>query len=176
MPSQRMNAPPTPPTPPRAARVPQSIPTERISSAMTVMHKRVMPALWLVILIVFSGLAIGVGTLRAAILVPSIAIVLGVLGYLYFRRVLEPLADDVQLAEGAILVRRGKQEAWVALEQFASLGMQQNTRPPRLRITLHQPGAFGAEIDFVPRRDRKFSPFGRTDIYELLCARLGWTQ
>jgi hypothetical protein len=125
----------------------------RLSSRNTLFLKRLLPLLWVVILV-----AVVVG-LYALLLVPVlIPLLIAVLGYLVTRHLVLDLADEVWDEGDALRVRFGAEEERIALADIINVGYTQFVNPPRITLTLRHPGRFGSEVSFSPQQ-RFLSPF-----------------
>lgn len=154
---------------------------ERISSGQTYFMKRIFPFLWLGI--------VGAGFI-VAILVPTqmqhnpaihsppqiflvFPIVMLVIGFALFRKLLWDLADSVDDARDYLLVRRGSIEQRVMLANVMNVSVSQFTNPQRLTLRLRSAGPLGDEIVFIPKQPGlRLNPFKRNEIAENLMRRV----
>jgi hypothetical protein len=139
--------------------------SKRISSRNTFFLKRLFPPLWFGVLglVVLGAL---VGALHGTRATPLALILVGplimmVLGYALMRRLVFDLADAVYDEGQALRVRRGSQEEHIALENIMNISYAGLTNPPRVTLTLRQPGQLGREITFSPIQ-KLFGPLLRT--------------
>jgi len=70
--------------------------------------------------------------------------------YLIFRRLIFDLADEVVDEGDALRVRFGSEEERIPLSQIINVSYAGMTNPPRITLTLRQPGRFGRELSFSP--------------------------
>jgi len=152
---------------------------EKISRP-TFFLKRVFPALWL------GG--VGVGAVVAAtaffsgkdagghplpIMVLVVPLLMLVLGFTLFRKLIWDLADEVEDFGDYLRVRRGSVEERVNLVDVMNVSMNQFSNPRRLSLRLRKPGAFGDEIVFIPQtQGLRLNPFARNPIAERLIQRV----
>jgi len=152
---------------------------EKISRP-TFFLKRVFPALWL------GG--VGVGAVVAAtaffsgkdagghplpIMVLVVPLLMLVLGFTLFRKLIWDLVDEVEDHGDWLRVRRGSVEERVNLVDVMNVSMNQFSNPRRLSLRLRKPGAFGDEIVFIPQtQGLRLNPFARNPIAERLIQRV----
>ena len=145
----------------------------RISSRQTFFVKRVFPVLWFGIVVV--SLAAGLAAVRAGKAVPApafiVPLLLFVVGYAVMRRLVHDLADEVFDEGDALRVRFGSDEERIALADIINVGYTQFVNPPRITLTLRQPGRFGREVSFSPPQSL-FAPFVRNKLASELIERV----
>ncbi len=126
----------------------------RISSRNTFFVKRVFPLLWFGFLAVFL-VATLLAFRHASRNSPPVVIIFVPLfmlgfGYLLMRRLIFDLADEVYDEGDALQVRFGRQEESIRLDNIINISYAGFTNPPRVTLTLRQPGIFGKEVTFSP--------------------------
>ncbi len=145
----------------------------RISSRQTFFVKRVFPVLWFGMVVL--SLAAGLAGARAGKAVPApvfiVPLVLFVVGYAVMRRLVHDLADEVFDEGDALRVRFGSDEERIALADIINVGYTQFVNPPRITLTLRQPGRFGREVSFSPPQSF-FAPFVRNRLASELIERV----
>lgn len=149
---------------------------ESISSGQTFLIKRILPAIW-VLMVSFGGLVVtGVifqahaKVAPAALAGPVLALVFGIV---LFRKLVWDLADEVKDGGDFLIVRRGSIEDRVQLTNVMNVNMSQFTNPKRLTLRLRTPGKFGDEIVFIPKLPPfQLNPFARNAIAEKLIQRV----
>ena len=145
----------------------------RISSRQTFFVKRVFPVLWFGTVVL--SLAAGVAGVRAGKAVPApvfiVPLLLFVVGYAVMRRLVHDLADEVFDEGDALRVRFGSDEERIALADIINVGYTQFVNPPRITLTLRQPGRFGREVSFSPPQSF-FAPFVRNRLASELIERV----
>jgi hypothetical protein len=137
-------------------------PGRRVSSRQTFFLKRVFPVLWFGLLALalagaLAGLRSGSRVPAPVFIAPLLALVLG---YAILRKLVFDLADEVFDAGDALIVRFGSEEERIALEDIINVSCTQFVNPPRLTLTLRNPGRFGRELSFSPLHPF-FTPFAR---------------
>jgi len=145
----------------------------RISSRQTFFLKRLFPVLWfgMVVLSLVAGLA---GARAGKAVPPPVFIVpllLFVIGYVVLRKLVFDLADEVFDEGDALRVRIGSEEERIALTDIINVGYTQFVNPPRITLTLRQPGRFGREVSFSPPQ-AFFAPFVRNKLASELIERV----
>lgn len=137
----------------------------RISSRNTFFVKRVFPLLWFGFLAVF--LVVLLTALRHAskdsppIVIIFVPLVMLGFGYLLMRRLIFDLADEVYDEGDALQVRFGSAEERIRLDNIINISYAGLINPPRVTLTLRQPGIFGKEVTFSPVQ-KLFGPLIRT--------------
>jgi hypothetical protein len=131
----------------------------RISSKMTYWNKRIFPIIWFgVVTIVFAvGIAANSRSSPNALPFLLMPVVMLVVGYVIFKKVLFDLVDEVWDAGNALVVRNGGQEAQIPLSDIKNVGYTQFVNPPRITLSLRQPCVFGTSIAFSPPARFRFS-------------------
>jgi hypothetical protein len=145
----------------------------RISSRQTFFLKRVFPVLWFGMVVL--ALAAGLAGARAGKAVPPpvfiVPLLLFVVGYVILRKLVLDLADEVFDEGDALRVRFGSEEERIALTDIINVGYTQFVNPPRIMLTLRQPGRFGREVSFSPPQSF-FAPFVRNKLASELIERV----
>jgi len=145
----------------------------RISSRQTFFLKRIFPVLWFGVVVL--SLAAGLAGARAGKAVPApvfiVPLLLFVVGYAVIRRLVHDLADEVFDEGDALRVRFGSDEERIALADIINVGYTQFVNPPRITLTLRQPGRFGREVSFSPPQSF-FAPFVRNRLASELIERV----
>jgi hypothetical protein len=117
--------------------------------------KRVLPALIFgtLTLAIFMPLAFGArhpaGFPYPVLVGPLVMIVIF---YIVFRRLIFDLADEVTDEGDALRVRFGQEEERIPFEQIMNVSYTGMMNPPRITLMLRSPGRFGREIAFSPQR------------------------
>ncbi len=153
---------------------------ERISSGQTFFMKRIFPVIWLGFVgigVIVSGIAIfsdkGTHGHPAPLSFMLIPVLMLIIGFALFRKLLWDLADSVDDCRDYLLVRRGSIEERVVLTNVLNVSMTQFTNPPRLTLRLRKPGQLGDEIVFIPKSPGlRLNPFKRNEIAERLILRV----
>lgn len=137
---------------------------KRISSRSTFFYKRIFPLLWggFVVFFVVTGLW-GSGRAGAAV-IPFLAapVVMAIIGFALFRRLIFDLVDEVWDDGDVLIVRNAGTEERIALKNIINIGFSTMTNPERVTLTLREAGVVGKEITFSP--PRRFLSFARSPI------------
>ena len=145
----------------------------RISSRTTFYYKRIFPIVWFGLLATFvvGGLIYASETDQYQHLVfLVIPIGMAVFGFFIMRNLIFDLVDEVLDDGDALVVRNGNEEERVLLSEITNVGYAVMSNPPRVTLSLRQPGRFGAKITFcAPLRFFTFSP---SPIIDELIARI----
>jgi hypothetical protein len=122
----------------------------RISSGMTFFYKRIFPIVWFGFLALFIATpttfkGTASGSSLAFFLVP---VIMMIAGYFMMKKLVFDLVDEVLDAGDALVIRNGKNEERVALSEIINVGYAQFMNPPRVTLSLRNPGMFGDRINF----------------------------
>jgi hypothetical protein len=147
----------------------------RISSKTTFFYKRVFPAIWFGFLVIFMASPfvaplIGEstsGSPMAFLLVPAFLIVFG---FFSMKKLVFDLVDEVLDAGDALVVRNGHLEERVALSDITNVGDAQFMNPPRVTLSLRNPGMFGDRVSFCA--PVSLMPFSTSPIIDELIKRI----
>lgn len=126
---------------------------KRISSRNTFFLKRIFPLAWFGIIALILGTQLtlirhsGRPPPAAVFIAP---VILLALGYFILRRLVYDLADEVYDEGDALRVRFGSEEERIALGEIINVSSTMLTNPPRVTLTLRNPGRFGKEVTFSP--------------------------
>jgi hypothetical protein len=145
----------------------------RLSSKWTFFYKRVFPALFFGLLILFTAVPLFSGAYSGDfpplpfIIVP---IVMVVIFYVVLKRLIFDLVDEVVDLGDALLVKNGGQEDRIALSNIINVNYTPLMNPPRVTLLLRNAGLFGKQVSFcAPVR---FIPFATSPIIDGLIARV----
>lgn len=126
----------------------------RLSSSWTLFHKRVLPILWAVMVLVFAAFAWH--DVRQAwhapmgwvpLLVPLIMSVAFVAAY---RWLIRGLADEVRQEGDVLRVRRGAEEVRIPLVDIINVNSSVMINPRRVTLMLRSDTRLGRDISFIP--------------------------
>jgi hypothetical protein len=148
---------------------------KRISSKRTVFYKRVFPVLWFGFLAFFvlADLLASRRTHVEAVPMFLVPVVMAVIGYVLFRRLLFDLVDEVWDDGDALIVKNAGVEERVPLKSIINIGYSLLTNPQRVTLTLREAGPFGKEITFMPQsRALSFRWLSRNPIIDELIERV----
>ena len=148
---------------------------KRISSRWTYFYKRVFPVFWLgfIALVTLTGWLPSrrMHTTPAPLLI--MPVLMGVIGYVVFRRLIFDLVDEVWDDGTALIVKNGGVEERVSLSNVINISHSSLTRPERVTLRLRDAGSLGKEITFLPPfRLVWFRWFSRNPIVDELIERV----
>jgi hypothetical protein len=126
---------------------------KRISCESIYDRKRVFPIVW------FGGIAfflctvfkVGIADKKPVIefaLFIAIPLLLAIYGYVFMRRILFTLMDEVWDVGGHLIVKFKDEEDRIAFTDISSVTY--TTRPALVTLRLSKPSKFGADISFAP--------------------------
>lgn len=135
---------------------------QRISSGMTFFYKRVFPVIWFGFLALFIALPLVRSGVGGSVSGPPLGflvmpVFMAIFGYFIMKKLVFDLVDEVLDDGDALLIRNGGTEERVALADIINVGYAQLSNPPRVTLSLRNPGQFGDRVTFcapVP-----FNPF-----------------
>jgi hypothetical protein len=148
---------------------------KRISSKRTVFYKRLFPVLWFgfLALFVLVGSLAPRRTHAPPIPMLIVPVVMSVLGYMLFRRLIFDLVDEVWDDGDALIVKNAGVEERVPLRNIINIGYSLLTNPERVTLTLRDAGRLGKEITFMPlSRALSFRWLSRNPIVDELIERV----
>jgi hypothetical protein len=93
-----------------------------------------------------------------------------VLGYVLMKRLVFDLVDEVLDAGDALLIRNGSLQEQVPLSDIINVSYTQFINPPRVTLSLRNPGSFGGKVSFTP--PIRFMPFSTSPVIDELIARI----
>jgi hypothetical protein len=145
---------------------------KRISSRSTFFYKRVFPLLWFgfIGVSVFSVLRHQPVVRAPPIPFLIVPVLMTVIGYVLFRKLLFDLVDEVWDDQDALIIKNAGVEERVSLENIINIGFSTMTNPERVTLTLRDPGRLGNEITFIP--PRRFLTLSRSPIVNELIERV----
>ncbi|HET7757312.1 MAG TPA: hypothetical protein VFK87_08650 [Steroidobacteraceae bacterium] len=136
----------------------------RISSRHTFFLKRILPLLLcgVLALTLLPPMLLALHGRAFPYPVLVMPLFLGIIFYTVLRRLVFDLADEVYDEGDALRVRFGDEEERIPLGEIINLSYSGITNPPRITLTLRNPGRFGREVTFSPQQ-RFLSPLFRKD-------------
>ena len=146
---------------------------KRISSKWTLFYKRVFPVIWFGFIAFFALSAMLLR--RSGTWTPLFPFVIGpvvmaIIGYVLFRKLLFDLVDEVWDDNDALLVKNSGVEERVALRNIINVGFSTMMNPERITLTLRVPCSLGKEFTFMP--PSRLWRFGRNRIVGELIERI----
>ena len=145
---------------------------KKISSASTVMSKRVLPVLWFGFLVYFVARAMRSGAAQKDPMLIVVPVVMAVFGYFLMKRLLWNLVDEVYDGGAFLLIKNRGEEERVALSDIMNVSVSTSPNPSRITLRLVSPGKFGKEITFAPAAGSAGNPFAKNQVAEDLIARV----
>lgn len=148
---------------------------KRISSKRTLFYKRLFPLFWFGFLAIFVLAALLASRRTHVEVIPMLIapVVMAVIGYMLFRRILFDLVDEVWDDGDALVVKNAGMEERVPLRNIINIGYSLLTNPERVTLTLRDAGALGKEITFMPLpRPFSFRWLSRNPIIDELIGRV----
>ena len=145
---------------------------KRISSRATFFNKRIFPLLWfgMLALIVLGPMRSGGAKEDPAFLV--FPVLMAGVAFIFFRRVLWDLMDEVYDCGNFLLVRKAGEEDSIPLANIMNVSVSNFQNPPRITLRLIRPCRFGNDVAFLPIKSFTFNPFAKSQIGEDLIKRV----
>ena len=122
----------------------------RISSGSTSFYKRVLPAMFFGIAVLIVVTAVMSGAVSKNVLTVAMPCAIAVFGFVFFKRNIWLLADEVDDGDDFLVVRRRGVEERIPLTNIMNVSVSTTTKPPRVTLRLVQPGRLGREVAFSP--------------------------
>ena len=142
----------------------------KISTRMTLWHRRVFPIFWFGFLVLWTICALVLsGRDRPPVIIFLIPAIMAVFGYFLMRWLLFPLADEVFLDGDEVIVRKNGKEIRFPVRQIMNVDSSLMTSPERITLILRERSELGKEIVFAPTY--RFHFFSRHPIAEELIAK-----
>jgi hypothetical protein len=123
----------------------------KISSDWTFFYKRIFPIIWIGILgIVLFAMLFVVPHPDPFSFIPAIFVplLMMVIGFVLFKKLLFDLADEVFEDGDALVVKNGSREERIAFTDIKNVGYAQFMNPPRVTLSLRRPSVFGDQVAF----------------------------
>ena len=142
-----------------------------ISSRMTFVSKRVFPAVWFGFLALFVIAALA-GS-RGRDFQPVFLIIplfMSVFGYFLMKKLVFDLVDEVWDDGTELVIKNRTVVERVPLSNIMNVSYMTLSNPPRVTLTLRNPGLLGKEITFSP--PVRWIPFARSPIVDQLIERI----
>jgi len=138
---------------------------------MTFYSKRVFPVVWFGFLafFVFAVLAVSGGrNFQPAFLI--MPLLMAVFGYFLMKKLVFDLVDEVwDDGTGLVVKNRGQVER-IPLSNIMNVSYMALSNPPRVTLTLRNPGLLGKDVTFSP--PVRWIPFARSPIVDQLIERI----
>jgi hypothetical protein len=146
---------------------------QRLSSKSTFFHKRVVPALMVGLLLVFVLIGILGGWSGPKGPPPAFFVIaaLGLAaGFVYFRKLVVDLVDEVWDAGDRLIVRNKGEEDRIRLSDIMNVSYAPVGNPPRVTLRLRTPSRFGDRVSFAAPVN--VIPFTESPLIEQLIVRV----
>jgi prepilin signal peptidase PulO-like enzyme (type II secretory pathway) len=144
----------------------------RLSSQWTFFYKRLFPVIWFGFILLFVLLPWATRHQPQGLPLPLfiMPVVMGVFGYLLFRRLLFDLVDEIWDDGEALVARNGGIEQRIPLQNIINVGFSTMTRPERVTLRLRDAGPLGQDVTFMP--PTRFTFATRNPIIDQLIERI----
>jgi hypothetical protein len=142
---------------------------KKLGSKLTFYYKKIFPLIWFGFLGVFLvvGLTSKIPTNGPGIMFILMPIFMATVGYIFMKKFIWVLMDEVYDEGGALLFRNKGQEVRVNLKDIKNVSYSVLTNPPRVTLSLRRQTDFGDELSFCP--PASWIPFKKNkDIEELI--------
>ena len=125
----------------------------RISSGMTFFYKRIFPIIWFGFLALFMAAPfiaplIGGSISGSPLVFLLVSVLMMIVGYFSMKKLVFDLVDEVLDAGNALVIKNRNLEERVALSDIMNVGYSQFMNPPRVTLSLRNPGTFGDQVSF----------------------------
>ena len=144
-----------------------------LSSKWTFFYKRIFPALFIGLLVLFIVVPLFTGAYSGKFPpFPFIAvpIVMLIIFYVVMKKLVFDLVDEVVDLGDALLVKNGDREDRIALSNIININYTPLMNPPRVTLSLRNAGLFGKQVSFcAPVR---FIPFATSPLIDSLIERV----
>lgn len=144
----------------------------RISSRMTFVHKRVFPLFWFGFISIFIAIALETMAKEKRVQVQLLLVpaIMAIFGYMVMKKLVFDLVDEMWDAGEELIAKNKGQEVHIPLSEITNVSYSNFSNPPRVTLTLRQPGQFGKEVAFSP--PIRFNLFSKSPIIEELIERI----
>lgn len=134
---------------------------QRLSSSSTWFYKRVFPLVWFGFIVVFFAFALWarihpgrIGGPPPDLMFLVMPLLMAVIGYFVFRRLIFDLMDEVSLDGDWLVVTNRGQKRRVPLADVMNVNATTTTNPRRITVMLRTASPLGTEISFMPASPR----------------------
>lgn len=135
----------------------------RLSSSFTFFCKRIFPVFWFGLLLVFLAVALWgtqqqpAGVEHAPVmLLLLMPVLMAVIGFAIFRKLVFDLVDAVWLDGDFLLVKNRGEQRRVALADVMNVNCTTMSNPRRVTLMLRTDSRFGRSVSFIPASPRGF--------------------
>lgn len=138
-------------------------------SGSTFYFKKLFPSVWFGFLAFFVIAAAASGAMSESFLFAVVPIFMAVFGFIFFKKLLWDLADEVYDNGDSLLFRKGNKEQRVFLKDIVNISYTQMQSPERVVIQVRENGEIGKELVFNP--PIRFNVFSQNPIVSELINR-----
>ena len=130
---------------------------QRLSSPSTFFYKRVFPVFWFGLVAAFLAIGVMVALQRQGdrALPATMPVLVAVVGFAVFRRLIFDLVDEVWLDGEQLVVKNRGESSRIELANVVNVNCTTLTHPPRVTLMLRTPSRIlGNEVTFMPKGTR----------------------
>lgn len=124
---------------------------ELISARFMFVTKWVFPLLWFSFLACFLALSVPGARFPEDFMFVAVPLAMAGMGFYFFKTFIWDMADTVHDQGTHLIVRRGRLEERIALENIMNVNVMPMMSPPRVTLRLVTPGVFGDHVSFSPK-------------------------
>lgn len=144
---------------------------KKISSGSTFLYKRIFPLAWFGFLAFFVAQTMALGAAQKDLIFLAVPIFMAIAGYLFMRKLLWVLADEVYDCGDHLLVKSRGSEERIELSNIMNVNASMFMNPPQITLRLINPGRNGNEVTFSPAEGLRISFFTKSTVAEDLIVR-----
>ncbi|WP_444942273.1 hypothetical protein ACJJI3_09565 [Microbulbifer sp. ZKSA004] len=119
-------------------------------SGSTFYFKKLFPSVWFGFLVFFIITAALLGAMAKSFMFVVVPAFMMVFGFLFFKKSLWDLADEVYDEGDSLMFRKGDKEQRVYLKYIINISHTQMQAPEKAVLHLRKEGAIGKELAFNP--------------------------
>ena len=139
-------------------------------SGSTFYFKKLFPSFWFGFLALFFVISLSSGAVSESLMFLVVPIFMAVFGFIFFKKLLWDLADEVFDEGDSLLFRKGDKEQRVLLKDVINVSYAQMNSPERVVLQVRSDGAIGKELVFNP--PIRFKPFTKNPLITELIERV----
>ncbi|WP_445426063.1 hypothetical protein [Alishewanella sp. HL-SH06] len=139
-------------------------------SGSTFYFKKLFPTIWFGFLAFFIITAVLSGATAESFMFIVVPAFMVVFGFLFFKKLLWDLADEVYDEGDSLLFRKGVKEQRVFLKDIINISHTPMQSPEKVVLHLREEGAIGKELAFNP--PMRFNKFAKNPIVNDLIDRV----
>ena len=145
---------------------------KKISSSLTMVHKKIFPAFWFGFLAIFFVVSLTSGAADRDPMFLIVPVVMAVIGYFAMKKFAWILVDEVYDCGDFLLVRNRGDEDRIPLANVMNVDPSTFVNPPRITLRLASPSKWGMHVVFSPVRSAALNPFARNAVAQDLIVRV----